>query len=124
VSTPIGIPPDVTAVVAELLGPAAELTVDNLARAGEVIVQRLKDRHRGYHADAIRGGLIVKAFRSTIDPETITRTNPDGSAYSWRRIDRLTGIPQRTAGRWMKLAEEYLADPATAARAAENWKLP
>lgn len=117
------IPSDVLAVLAELLGPTTELTAENLARAGEAVVKRLKDRHRGFHADAIRGGLIVKAFRSTIDPETITAGNAEGSVYSWRKIDQRTGIPQRTAGRWMKLAEEYLADPTTAARAVENWKL-
>lgn len=104
------IPTRIEDVVRELLGAAAPPTDEYVAQTGRAIVERLKTRHRHYHADAIRGGLVVKYYRDQTP------------ARSWREIDRLTNIPQRTAGRWLKLAEDYLADPMSIERDERTWR--
>jgi hypothetical protein len=80
-----------------------------LSEAGIAVRHEIGQRHRDFHATALRGGIVIKRMREL--------------GWSWHRIAVETNIPQRTAGRWLKIAEEYCADPASVDRANEGWKL-
>jgi hypothetical protein len=84
----------ITQVLAELLpdwsvpdGP--KLTAEMLARAASIIAERHNKAHRALHADVQRGGALVLAMRE--------------EGMSWSQIRAMTGIYQRTGGRWIKL---------------------
>jgi hypothetical protein len=102
-------PSDAAGVVAELLGPGKPLTDETYGQAGHLVILRTKGHRKGYHSDAIRGGLIVKALRDRQSP------------MSWFDIRVLTGIPERTASRWLASAETYLSDPTFTNQPVEEW---
>lgn len=93
------IPATIAEVVADLLGEEVEITDETLIAASEVVHARAAERHYTYHVNAICGGLIIKELRDR---------HP---RITWRELDQLTGIESRSARRWLKVAEEYLANP-------------
>ncbi len=97
-------------VLAEFIGhPPTENIEADLSTAGTAVRYEIGQRHRDFHATALRGGIIIKKMREL--------------GWSWHRIAVATNIPPRTAGRWLKIAEEYYSDPTSVDRAIENWKL-
>ena len=93
------IPATIAEVVADLLGEETELTDEALIAAGAVVRARARERHYIYHVNAVCGGLIIKELRARHPRMT------------WREIDQVTGIESTSARRWLKVAEEYLANP-------------
>jgi hypothetical protein len=93
------IPATIAEVVVDLLGEGTELTDEALIAAGAVVRRQQAERHYAYHINAIYGGWIVKELRARHPKIT------------WREIDQMTGIESTSARRWLKVAEEYLANP-------------
>jgi hypothetical protein len=106
---PTQLPTDAAGVVELLIGPGTPPTDEALARAAELVDLRIKAHRKGYHADAILGGLIVKDLRERVPP------------WTWREIDQLTGYEATTARRWLESAERYLTDPTFTNRPVEDW---
>ncbi len=76
----------------DLLEQRTEDQTADLISALAEVGRRYSTAERQIEALILQGGSIIRAMRVR--------------GWSWRQIDRATNIPQRTAGRWMKLAIE------------------